>query len=327
MVFDQAGNMYAPNGNATPAPFTAESLLKITPAGSASTFASSVGFSVAGLAIDASGDIFASIPAFDFSTAHSPPRIVKITPGGTQSTFVQGSIAPSAFLIGGPIALEANGNLLVGGTGMVTQYALDGTPSALVTSSTIKSTVAMALDAVGNLYVSDPNSNAVLQIVLVPSPLVAAVLPGSRSVPIGVPATVFATIVNFSGNQLKGCLSALPYTASSQLSLQYRPTNPATNAVIGVLDVPVTIRANGSQSFVLGFNANTPVTAQDQSLVFSCQGAGPAPTFVGVNALDRKIFINVLAEGRGDIGGAMLPPPAGVWGMPPDVLATIHQRP
>jgi peptide/nickel transport system substrate-binding protein len=40
-------------------------------------------------------------------------------------------------------------------------------------------------------------------------------------------------------------------------------------------------------------------------------------------ALDRKSFIDILAEGQGDIGGAMLPPPAGVWGMPREVLATI----
>jgi peptide/nickel transport system substrate-binding protein len=40
-------------------------------------------------------------------------------------------------------------------------------------------------------------------------------------------------------------------------------------------------------------------------------------------ALDRKSFIGILAEGQGDIGGAMLPPRAGVWGMPPDILATI----
>jgi peptide/nickel transport system substrate-binding protein len=40
-------------------------------------------------------------------------------------------------------------------------------------------------------------------------------------------------------------------------------------------------------------------------------------------ALDRRSFIDILAEGQGDIGGAMLPPPAGVWGMPPDILATI----
>ena len=40
-------------------------------------------------------------------------------------------------------------------------------------------------------------------------------------------------------------------------------------------------------------------------------------------ALDRKSFIDILAEGQGDIGGAMLPPSAGVWGMPADLLATI----
>jgi ABC-type transport system substrate-binding protein len=40
-------------------------------------------------------------------------------------------------------------------------------------------------------------------------------------------------------------------------------------------------------------------------------------------ALDRNSFIDILAEGQGDIGGAMLPPPAGIWGMPADLLATI----
>jgi len=40
-------------------------------------------------------------------------------------------------------------------------------------------------------------------------------------------------------------------------------------------------------------------------------------------ALDRKSFIDILAEGQGDVGGAMLPLPAGVWGMPADLLATV----
>jgi Bacterial extracellular solute-binding proteins, family 5 Middle/Pentapeptide repeats (8 copies) len=30
-------------------------------------------------------------------------------------------------------------------------------------------------------------------------------------------------------------------------------------------------------------------------------------------SLDRKAFIDILREGQGDIGGAMLPPPEGVW--------------
>ncbi len=36
--------------------------------------------------------------------------------------------------------------------------------------------------------------------------------------------------------------------------------------------------------------------------------------------LDRKAFLDILAEGQGNVGGAILPPPDGVWGMPPDVL-------
>ena len=40
-------------------------------------------------------------------------------------------------------------------------------------------------------------------------------------------------------------------------------------------------------------------------------------------SLDRKAFIDILSEGQGDIGGAMLPPPEGVWGMPPETLKTL----
>ena len=40
-------------------------------------------------------------------------------------------------------------------------------------------------------------------------------------------------------------------------------------------------------------------------------------------ALDRKSFIDILTEGQGKIGGAMLPPPEGLWGMPPEILQTI----
>ncbi|HVM77910.1 MAG TPA: ABC transporter substrate-binding protein [Stellaceae bacterium] len=40
-------------------------------------------------------------------------------------------------------------------------------------------------------------------------------------------------------------------------------------------------------------------------------------------ALDRKAFNDILAEGHDDIGGTMLPPPQGVWGMPKEMLETI----
>ena len=40
-------------------------------------------------------------------------------------------------------------------------------------------------------------------------------------------------------------------------------------------------------------------------------------------SLDRKAFIDIILQGQGDIGGSLLPPPEGVWGMPPDMLKTI----
>src|SRR5438876_224108 len=40
-------------------------------------------------------------------------------------------------------------------------------------------------------------------------------------------------------------------------------------------------------------------------------------------SLDRKAFIDIITEGQGDVGGTMLPPPEGVWGMPPEILQTL----
>ncbi len=40
-------------------------------------------------------------------------------------------------------------------------------------------------------------------------------------------------------------------------------------------------------------------------------------------SLDRQAFIDIITEGQGDIGGAMQPPPEGVWGMPPEMLKTL----
>ena len=39
--------------------------------------------------------------------------------------------------------------------------------------------------------------------------------------------------------------------------------------------------------------------------------------------IDRKAFIDIMTEGEGKIGGAMLPPPEGLWGMPEEMLRTI----
>ena len=40
-------------------------------------------------------------------------------------------------------------------------------------------------------------------------------------------------------------------------------------------------------------------------------------------ALDRKSFNDIFAGGQGNIGGAMLPPPEGVWGLPPEMVRVL----
>lgn len=40
-------------------------------------------------------------------------------------------------------------------------------------------------------------------------------------------------------------------------------------------------------------------------------------------AIDRKAFIDILGKGAGRVGGTMLPPPEGVWGMPEDRLRSL----
>jgi peptide/nickel transport system substrate-binding protein len=41
-------------------------------------------------------------------------------------------------------------------------------------------------------------------------------------------------------------------------------------------------------------------------------------------SLDRQAFLDIITAGKGNLGGVMLPPPEGVWGMP---LAVLHALP
>jgi peptide/nickel transport system substrate-binding protein len=39
--------------------------------------------------------------------------------------------------------------------------------------------------------------------------------------------------------------------------------------------------------------------------------------------IDRKAFLDITSEGKGQIGGAMQTPPSGLWGLPPEILQTL----
>ena len=38
--------------------------------------------------------------------------------------------------------------------------------------------------------------------------------------------------------------------------------------------------------------------------------------------IDRKAFSDILSKGLNKVGGAMMPPPEGLWGMSPEFLET-----
>jgi len=116
-----------------------------------------------------------------------------------------------------------------------------------------------------------------------PSALLAAVLPGSRSVQTGKYSTVFATILNTSSTALANCRVRL---TDANISLSYQTTNPATNTLIGQPNTPVIIAANGSQSFLISFTSPVATSATRLPIDFVCDGTTPAPVFPGVDTVD-----------------------------------------
>ncbi len=128
----------------------------------------------------------------------------------------------------------------------------------------------------------------------VPSALAAALLPGARSVQqngsSGV-ATVFATLLNSGATALGNCKIALTDpisngSAPTPLTLVYQTTDPATNALTGTANTPVSIGANAAQSFVVSFLSPTAAEFLQQTLSYSCDGTPSASVEYGVNTVD-----------------------------------------
>jgi sugar lactone lactonase YvrE len=284
--------VFAPNGNLYVVAFAPQSfggeIVQVTPAGVTSNFAAPGTIVVPeSIAADQAGNLFAAVNGGTEGQA-----ILKITPAGTVSTFASG-----LFNIAGPIVVEANGDLIVASGLSLTRFAAATGAATPVPNVTLPGPFdSMAMDPAGNLYGTDSSDNLVAQVVLSPSPLASAVLPGGRSVETGAPATVFATMINGTANALDGCQILLPNNAPASLTLDYRPTDPATNAVIGTLDTPVTIPANGSQTFVIGFTDSTAVSAPALAPFFACDSVTQAPVTIGVNTVDLTFSATPIAD-------------------------------
>ncbi len=137
------------------------------------------------------------------------------------------------------------------------------------------------------VLVADQANNRVQIFAITPNVAFASVLPGSRSVELGSPATIFATMINAGTTPLQGCQVVLPATAPQGLRLTYQTTDPATNALTGVQDMPATIAGNnGVASFLVTLQGTAAFSAPDMALDFACLGIGPAAVETGVDTVD-----------------------------------------
>jgi hypothetical protein len=68
-------------------------------------------------------------------------------------------------------------------------------------------------------------------------------------------------------------------------SFLYQTTNPATNALTGTTNAPVSIAAGKSQSFVLAFTPTAAFAPTDVSFSFDCASTGAAASVTGLNTL------------------------------------------
>jgi hypothetical protein len=68
-------------------------------------------------------------------------------------------------------------------------------------------------------------------------------------------------------------------------SFVYQTTDPATNALTGSPNTPVSIAAGTSQSFVIALTPTAPFVPTTVVLGFSCAGVDAATTNIGLNTL------------------------------------------
>ena len=100
--------------------------------------------------------------------------------------------------------------------------------------------------------------------------LYAAVLPASRSVQIGQPATAFATIINAGTATATGCHIVFP--PGLPAAFLFQTTNPTTNTLTGTPNASVDIPAGASQSFMFAATPTNIVRNSFVELTFSCDG-------------------------------------------------------
>jgi YVTN family beta-propeller protein len=208
--------------------------------------------------------------------ANDPDGTISVIDTATNqvtTTFPAGA-GPSAvgFTPDGATAYVPNSGIGAGGDSV----SVIDTSSQQVTGTV---TVGAAPLAIGNFIGAPPAPPP-------PAALLSAVLPDSRSVEIGRPATIFATLSNATSGALDNCQIGLTSAAPAGLSLTYQTTDPATNALTGHPDTPVAIAAAAAQSFLLTFTSDAAFDQPGLPLAYRCDAVAEANSTLGLNTVD-----------------------------------------
>lgn len=148
----------------------------------------------------------------------------------------------------------------------------------------------------GNLWFTEQGTNQIGRLVPPPStsPLVASILPASRSVQTGATATVFASIVNAGTTAASGCAPAI--VSPTPVTFSYQTTSPTTNALTGTPNTRVAIPAGGFQTFVLVLATRHSTVPVDVTFGYDCSGVDAVATLVGINTLKMVIDDNPVPD-------------------------------
>ena len=175
---------------------------------------------------------------------------------------------------------------------------LGTTGSAGPGNTQLNGPIGIAADpAHARLFIGDRQNDRVQAFSIAAPVVFASVLPDSRSVQLGSPATVFASMINAGSTALQNCQIALAATAPTGLTLSYQTTNSATNALTGTPNTPATIAGgNGLQSFLLIFQGTNAFSTAGLPLDFGCAGVAPAAVETGVDTIDLTLSTTPIAD-------------------------------
>jgi hypothetical protein len=152
LAFNSAGDLFAADyanaGDLFVGSTSDGDIVKITPGGAQSTFASGVG-TLYGMAFNNVGDLFVA----DASSGN----IYKFTPGGAKSTFISGLSSPLA------LAFNSAGDLFEAdaGSGNIYEFTPGGAKSTF--ASGLNGPIGLAFNNVGDLFEADYSSDNIYE--------------------------------------------------------------------------------------------------------------------------------------------------------------------